>query len=258
MVDKSAPKHRFYAADLSASPVVLADGEAHHALHVLRLKAGAGVELFDGRGVRAEGVIRRAGRREVEVTIDRREGPLPRSHPAIHVAFSPPKGKRLDWLLEKLTELGVASVRPLLCARSDVVVRPGHATHRRWEAICIAAARQSDQCHLPAIEPSMSLGDLPAAGRSGVGLLADAAAGARPPAAVLAGWADEPVDLLIGPAGGWTDDERRTTRQAGYEPVRLGRTTLRTETAAVAVVAAVLAWSDRADGEGQGPPPQGR
>jgi len=66
------------------------------------------------------------------------------------------------------------------------------------------------------------------------------------------------LNLLIGPAGGWTDDERRTARQAGYHPVRLGRTTLRTETAAVAVVAAVLAWSDRADDEGRGAPPRGR
>ena len=182
-------KHRFIAEDLSASPVVLADGEAHHALHVLRLKAGHRVELFDGRGLRAEATISRAGRRDVEVTIDRLDGPRPRPGPAIHVAVSPPKGKRLDWLLEKLSELGVASVRPLVCERSDVLVRADRQTRRRWQAICIGAVRQSWQCHLPAIEPSTALGDLLGARRPGAGLFADAAGGA-PVAAVPAGPAD--------------------------------------------------------------------
>lgn len=251
-------KHRFFAENLSAAPVVLADREAHHALHVLRLKAGVCVDLFDGRGLRAEGRISRVGRREVEVTIDRLDGPVPRPAPAIHVAVSPPKGKRLDWLLEKLAELGVASVRPLVCERSDVVIRADRQTHRRWQAICIAAVRQSGQCHLPAIGPSTALRDLLAAGPSGVGLFADAAAGARTLAAVLPGRAEEPIEVLIGPAGGWTDDERRAARGGGYHPVRLGHTTLRTETAALAIVAAVLACTDRADDADQVPPTPAR
>ncbi|NLF30611.1 MAG: 16S rRNA (uracil(1498)-N(3))-methyltransferase [Planctomycetes bacterium] len=248
MVCSGPVKHRFFTEDLSASPVVLADREAHHALHVLRLRAGDRVELFDGRGLRALGVISRAGRSEVEVAIDRLDGPLPRPGPAIGVAFSPPKGKRLEWLLEKLTELGVAGVRPLVCERSDVTVRADRQTHQRWQAICIGAVRQSGQCRLPAIEPSTALADLPAA--AGAGLLADADDDARPLAEVLAGCPSGPVEILIGPAGGWTSGEREMAREKGYRPARLGHTTLRTETAAIAVVAAVLACWDRADDDG--------
>ena len=105
--------HRFFAEDLSPGPLALAAGEAHHALHVLRLRAGTEVELFDGRGGTAAGTIAAVRRGEVTVEVAAIRPAVEREGPAIHLASAVPKGKRLDWLLEKATELGAASLRPV-------------------------------------------------------------------------------------------------------------------------------------------------
>ena len=98
--------------------VNLPRGEVHHALHVLRLGVGADVELFDGRGAAANARVTAVGRAGVEMLVT---ATLPVAGPPrrrVHLAFAVPKGKRLDWLLEKATELGAASLEPVVFERS--------------------------------------------------------------------------------------------------------------------------------------------
>ena len=237
---------RFYVPELTeGAQVALPPTEAHHAARVLRLAPGAAVELFDGCG-RAAGAriaaVRRAG---VTAAVESVRGPAPRPGPLVHLAFAIPKGSRLDWLIEKATELGVASLRPVRFARS--VAGEGEfseAKRAKWLARAIAAAKQSGLDYLPAIKDPQPLAEYAAEG--GPGIYGDLAADARPVAEVVRniaaggrGCLAGNLAVVVGPEGGLTEGERAALRAGGFAAVRLGRTTLRIETAAVALVAAI-------------------
>lgn len=229
---------RLFAEDVLADEVVLSASEAHHALNVLRLGPGDAVELFDGRGTRARGRIVRARRGELTVAVEARDRIVARPTPEIHLAFAVPKGKRVDWLLEKATELGVASLQPVRFDRSIAGGKP-----HRWWAHCISAAKQCGLDYLPELAEPIALAEFLPAAPDGVKLLGDTRGEASSVPAALAGQTgDRPICLLVGPEGGLTDDERAAVLGGGFRPVRLGSTTLRIETAAVALVAACVAW----------------
>lgn len=240
MAARSAP--RFWFADLSTGRAVLTGGQAHHALHVLRLGPGADVVLFDGAGGVAAGRIVSTGRSELTVAIDRRLTAGQVAGPPIDLAFAVPKGKRLDWLLEKATELGAASLQPVVFERSTAgrgELSP--AKQQRWTAHCIAAARQCGLDYLPQIRRPAAPADLAAVPAEALGLLGSAAPDAPPVSDVLGRWrAGMPVHILVGPAGGLMDDESALAAEAGFAPARLGHTRLRTETAAIALLAAAV------------------
>ena len=121
--------------------VALPAGEAHHALHVLRLSCGDRVELFGGDGSKASGVIAAATKRQVTVTVEQFTPPAGRVGPTVHLAFAVPKGNRLDWLLEKATELGAASLQPVIFNRSVAGGEElGENKFQRWMGHCISAA----------------------------------------------------------------------------------------------------------------------
>jgi len=241
VVNTSPAKHRFYAPELTPPEAVLTGSEAHHALHVLRLGAGAAVELFDGRGHWAAGPIVRARRDAVTVAIERVLGPAPRPAPWIDLTFAPPTRKRLDWLLEKATELGVRTLQPLQGRGGDWALSATPAARRHWMGILAAAARQSGQVYLPELLPPAPLADVLASPAEGLGVLADTAADSRPLPQLFAPPVPRRVRLLVGPAEGWTEEERQAARAAGFQGGRLGETILRVETAAVALTAAAIA-----------------
>lgn len=232
---------RFWTPGLAAGTVTLDDAQAHYAMHVLRLKAGAAVELFDGLGARARGRIDHATRREVILTVEELLPPSPTPRPTVHLAFAVPKGKRLDWLLEKATELGAASLQGVVFQRS---VAGGdelsHAKHQRWLDHCVAAARQCQLDRLPELRPMLPLTDFLAAAPCPLRLLGapDAPGGVFD---ALPAVPPEALQILVGPEGGLTDDETASALAAGFIPVRLGRTVLRVETAAMALTAAATA-----------------
>lgn len=223
---------------------MLSDGQAHHAAHVLRMEAGAGVELFDGRGGRASGVVERVGRNHVAILIDRVESGADRPSPLVHLAFAVPKGKRLDWLIEKATELGAASLRPVLFERS-VAGRKAAASDTgrdRWLAHCIAAAQQCGLDWLPDLHDPQPLADFLSEAPGSVKLAGFADQGACPLRDAIPDEKNtDEMCLLVGPEGGLTETETGALTRAGFRAVHLGRTTLRVETAAVAMLAAVTA-----------------
>ena len=244
---RDADNPRFFVPAVAGS-AALAPGaildlprtEAHHAAHVLRLREGDGVELFDGRGASADGRIRRMGRGEVEVAVEAARPAETRTPPILHLAFATPKGSRLDWLLEKATELGAASLRPIVFERS--VVRDDElspAKRAKWLGHAIAAAKQSGLNFLPQIEEPMTLAAYLKS--AAPGLYGDLADDAATLADAVSRLGEKELAILVGPEGGITDVERAVLCKARWTAVRLGRTTLRTETAAVALLAAALA-----------------
>ena len=257
--DRTLP--RFFVDSLPA-PAAGADrpaqarlpaAEAHHALHVLRLGAGAAVALFDGRGGTAVGRIAKAGRGEVLVAIDCALPLAPRPGPRIHLGFAVPKGGRLDWLLEKATELGAASLVPVIFARSVAgTERLSPAKRERWRARTVSAAKQCGLDYLPEIADPLALEAFLARGPDCLRLLGDLSDDAVPLARGLARRAaGQELVLLVGPEGGLTAGEGAAARLAGFIPVRLGATALRIETAAVALLAAAVALCDAALGDKQ-------
>jgi len=232
---------RFFAESLDGEVVELSAAEAHHGVDVLRLRAGEVVEVFDGAGAVATGTFQLTGRKAAGVRITQR-GPLrQRPRPLVELAFAVPKGKRLDWLLEKATELGAAALAPVAFQRS--VVRPVFTPHARdrWRGICIAAAKQCGADFLPEIIPPRPLAEHLAGASQDVRIFGEIHSN-RPLRVVLDRTEREDrIGVLVGPEGGLTDAEREAAEGAGFCAVRLGAYPLRVETAAVAFLAAIRA-----------------
>lgn len=236
------PTHRFHAEDIAAPAVSLIGNKAHHAASVLRLKTGAEVELFDGRGGLARGRIVEIARGKVIVSIESRDE-APRPEPIVHLGFAVPKGRRLDWLLEKATELGAASLEPVIFQRSVAGgAELSDAKRRRWFAHCLAAAEQCGLNWLPEIRSPVRLVDFMI--RRGEELCIIGQPGphaARLTDLLARRQTGQPIRLLVGPEGGLTEPELAAVRDAGFLHARLGRTILRIETAAIALLAATMA-----------------
>ena len=235
-------RYRFYVPQLNPGECSLPLSESHHALHVLRVKIGAKVELFDGKGSYSTAEVTRTSRSEVFVTADAPQSEPP-PNPHVHLAFAVPKGKRLDWLLEKTTELAATSLQPVTFGRSVAGGELTGSKLQRWESQCISAAKQSGVNHLPEIKPLIALKDFLSV-QSSVGhlqLFGDLDESTHPIGEILRDNFFDSVTLLIGPEGGFAPDERQNIMEAGLLPVRLGKTTLRIETATIALLSVIRA-----------------
>jgi 16S rRNA (uracil1498-N3)-methyltransferase len=215
--------------------VSLTDAQVHHLRDVLRLRPGETVELFDDRGAVAFGVLEENAPRW-QVRIEHHLNIAPELC-RLTVAAAVPKGERADWMVEKLSELGVAKFTPLAASRS-VVLPAGENKRKRWERLAVESAQQSKRIGV------MEIGDLVApievirsAGRD-VWVLSTAS-DATPIVSRLPTLPAE-VTVLIGPEGGWTAEELHSFSTAGAIAVSLTATVLRIETAAVAAAAIVL------------------
>lgn len=229
---------RFFSSLPIAGDRVALDGpEAHHLLHVMRAKPGERIMLFDGSGAEFVGEIVECGRASVEVAIlERRE--VDRELPfALVVGVSLPKGDRQKWLIEKLTELGVTELVPLVTERG--VAQPTEAALERLARSVIEAAKQCGRNRLMRIAKPQAWLDWSRAesNRSKVRRWF-----AHPGGTFLAAQdlsRSLPTQLAIGPEGGFTDAEVAAAVAAGWQTVNLGPRILRVETAAVALAAVV-------------------
>lgn len=230
---------------LTGGEVLLPDAAACHVARVLRLRAGASLVLFDGSGAdfRAE-IVAVEGER-VRVRVGERSAGLRESPLAITLVQAVSRGERMDWTLQKATELGVKRIQPVLSARSVVRLDDQQAAKklRHWQAIVAGACEQCGRSVLPEVRPPLDLARfLAGSPREGQRLVLSPAGPAS-----LAGLASAAarVELLIGPEGGLDDAELDTAQRAGFAPVRLGPRVLRTETAGIVALAVLQAlWGD--------------
>ncbi len=229
---------RFFVESLAGETVELSADESHHALDVLRLTDGAEVEVFDGAGNSAEGTLRLHGRKKTDVHVLHRRKAEKHPEPLVELAFAVPKGKRLDWLLEKTTELGAARLQPVVFKRSVAKTAPSS----RWRKTCIAAAKQCGADFLPDLAEAKKLPDFLAETDADIRILGDAGGEMSIPTAIKEWSSGKRIVILIGPEGGLTGDEADSIVRAAFSPVRLGNLVLRVETAAVALLAAINAY----------------
>lgn len=218
-------------------------------MRVLRLRPGAAIVLFDGRGGEHGATITGVGRQGVAVDVGswsetEREGAL-----EVHLAQGVSSGERMDYTLQKAVELGVSGIEPVLTERSVVRLEAERAEkrHRHWERVCISACEQCGRNRVPSVRPPVELrywlAELEARAHAFPLrlLLSPAANGSLRDLARPVG----PILLLAGPEGGLTSVERSDVLHCGFRAVRLGPRILRTETAALAALAAMQAlWGD--------------
>ncbi|MDP4030395.1 MAG: 16S rRNA (uracil(1498)-N(3))-methyltransferase [Gallionella sp.] len=219
---------------------------AHHAARVLRLREGSRVEMFDGIGNECHGVIAETGGKrvvvgEIAAVGANRESPLP-----VVLAQALSSSEKMDWVIQKATELGVAEIQPLDTERSVARLSAERAAKRleHWRQVAISACEQCGRNRLPEVHAPLDimawLQQVRATPDRKFMLLPEGAtslhAQAKPPGRAV---------LLVGAEGGFTVAESDSALLCGFTPIRLGARVLRTETAAVAGLAALQTlWGD--------------
>ncbi|HEY8748666.1 MAG TPA: RsmE family RNA methyltransferase [Tepidisphaeraceae bacterium] len=232
---------RLHATRLFIGKVPLDPSQARHARDVLRLQNGAEVEVFDDHGAVASGLILLAEDNAVAVEVKHIAELAGPSTGRITVASAIPKGERADWMVEKLSELGVDAFIPLAAERS-VTLPQGTTKFERWNRISTESAKQSRRRGVMAIGKLTSLNDF--LEESNPGYVLSTASEVRPLTDVLVE-RREAVVLAIGPEGGWTEQELTRFAAKGHQQVSLTSTILRTETAAIAAATVAVLWAGR-------------
>ncbi|SEQ33506.1 16S rRNA (uracil1498-N3)-methyltransferase [Azotobacter beijerinckii] len=232
----------FIDAPLSLGRCELPEAQAHYIGRVLRLAAGDAVQLFDGSGQEFIGELAEVGKKNVQVELREQFAGQAESPLRIHLGQGLSRGERMDWAIQKATELGVAEITPIVSERCEVRLKDERADKRlaHWRQIAISACEQCGRSLLPAIHPPILLGDWLERTRAELKLVL------HPVAEPLASHA-RPGSLafLIGPEGGLSEAEVEAARRAGYRAARLGPRVLRTETApVVALSVAQQLWGD--------------
>ncbi len=241
--------YRFYLPGMGTDNHLWLEGnEAHHALRVLRVRPGDEVAVFDGSGLECRGIIERVERDRAKIAVAHRlrvdrDPALP-----VTLACAIVKAKAMDELVEACCELGLRELVPLETRRTVPKVERKEAAHvARWERIAVVASKQSGRTTLTRIAAPRPLPALLEKARQWdlrlvfspddeALLLRDALREHERPRSAI---------ILIGPEGGFDPAELRAASVAGFVRVRLGTTVLRTQTAAAAALAAVLAHYDQ-------------
>ena len=237
-------RRRFFVSEIRRGAAELTGQDAEHLVRVLRVEAGQVFEISDNQDVYLA-QVETARRSSVSFRVLEKLPSLPASvHITVLAALI--KFERFEWLVEKATELGATVIQPIDTVRTERgLAEASRRRSARWERIAREASEQSRRAHLPDIHPVigfMAAVDV----KADVRLLLDENRDAAEP--VFRALPSERVPearvaLLLGPEGGWTDDERQKAVDTGWRPCSLGSTVLRAETAALSAIAIVqAAW----------------
>lgn len=225
------------APDLQLS---LPESAANHLVRVLRLREGDACVLFNGDGQDYTARITGAGKREVLVRIEdstpvHNESPL---HLTLLQGIA--RGEKMDLILQKATELGVAAMVPVIAERTEVKLDAERTAKRvaHWRSVIVSACEQSGRAVVPSLCAPQALAQAGAAlPRPALKLTLDPQG--EEALATLSVNADQALVIAVGPEGGWSPRDRETLRDAGFSGLRLGPRILRTETAGLAAIAAL-------------------
>jgi len=231
-------RRRWIADEVSGNLAALTGAHAHHLIRVLRARVGQEFDIATPAGVRRGKIS--------TITDDRVEFELgeeidPAATLAITLLLAVFKFDRMEWAIEKCTELGVTRIVPVIARRTDTHLASSSAKRvERWRKIALQAAEQSRRELPPQIDTPLKLADAIRVEGSLRIVLAESEREAQL-RDIVAGSGRNDVVLAVGPEGGWTDDELRQFHAAGWISASLGRTILRAETAAIAAMAITAA-----------------
>ncbi|NWL76271.1 16S rRNA (uracil(1498)-N(3))-methyltransferase [Pseudomonas taiwanensis] len=232
----------FIDAPLSLGQHELPEAQAHYIGRVLRHAAGDAVQLFDGSGQEYLGELIEVGKKAVRVELRESFAGMAESPLRIHLGQGLSRGERMDWAIQKATELGVAEISPIVSERCEVRLKDERADKRlaHWRQIAISACEQCGRSVLPVIHAPVTLVDWQRDVQADLKLVL------HPVAEPLASHArPETLAFLIGPEGGLSEAEVESAKAAGFHAARLGPRVLRTETApVVALSVAQQLWGD--------------
>ena len=226
-------ERRFFVDDLNTPFIELTGDQAHHLIHVLRLSTGDTVALFDGRDTATSARVASIHKDTVQLELG---DPLPahESPLALTLAVAVPKGEKMSLIVQKLTELGVTAVQPLITDHGEVHEEWIQKRLKRWRHIALEAAKQSARSRLPRIETPKPFDDVDVIQRNTL-LLRPGAPPLREKPSIK-----QPI-IAVGPEGGWSNRELALAHERSVLELSLGPRTLRTETAAITATA-VIQW----------------
>ncbi len=225
------------------------DTAAARHLQVLRMQPGDALTLFNGRGGEFDAVVARMGRSDVQLQVASHHPVEREASRQVHLAIGMPANERMDWLIEKATELGAASIQPLMSERSVLRLTQERAEKKtaHWQAAAIAACEQCGRNRIPVIHSPFLyqkwlLAVINPAQYAPTLIVNKALLSLSAQATPAARWAlEQPKDqallCLAGPEGGLSPAEEAAAVQAGFSPISLGQRTLRSETAPLAALA---------------------
>jgi len=230
---------------LQAGQSVKLDGEElNYVSRVLRLKPGNAVTLFNGQGGEYSGTISELHKRQCIIDIDAFSDIDTESTLNITLVQCISRGERMDITLQKATELGIQRIQPVFSKHCTVVLEGKRLEkrHNHWQGVIRSACEQSGRNILPLLEPAIALNDYLATTTNNTCLLLDPLAKTSLKDLPVP---DSDIQLLVGPEGGFSEQERQSAYDNGYQGVQLGPRVLRTETAAIAAMAAIqVLWGD--------------
>ncbi len=232
----------FIDAPLSLGQHALPEAQAHYISRVLRMSEGAALQLFDGSGVEYLGEVIEAGKKAVRVELREQMAGMAESPLQVHIGQGLSRGERMDWAIQKATELGVSAITPIVSSRCEVRLKDERTDKRmsHWRQVAISACEQCGRSVLPLIHPPLALEDWLKHSSAELKLVL------HPVAEPLTSHPKpQSLAFLIGPEGGLSDTEVALAQAAGFHAARLGPRVLRTETApVVALAVAQQLWGD--------------
>ena len=228
----------YQAVDFEPGKTLKLDERAtHYLLHVLRVKPNDELQLFDGKGHFADAVVAVCNRKEIVVNVQtvaekNNESPL-----QIHLYQGYCRGEKMDLVMQKATELGVSHITPLITQRCQMQPDAKRQQNRlqHWQQVMISACEQSGRSHLPTLHPFIKLDDYSVTSHSLI-LQPDSATNLSEYAVI-----EGQVDILIGPEGGFSEDELSHLLNRDCQCVALGQRVLRSETAGLAAISVLQA-----------------
>lgn len=216
---------------------------AHHVAKVLRMQAGRELILFNGQGGEYRAVIKEAGKRSVSVAVQEFSEPQTESALVTELLISISRGERMDWVIQKATELGVTRIQPVFTERTEVKLAGDRLQKRmqHWQQIIVSACEQCQRNILPVLSEPESLPKAVSVSTASAKYVLHH----RTDRQLKAVPKPSSVCLLVGPEGGLSDDEIDLAQQHGFSGLSLGPRVMRTETAPIAALAILqFHWGD--------------
>lgn len=238
---------RFFCPNFDATQRIFPLPEAvhRHAIQVLRLKKGALIQLFDGKGLEYQATLTHVERKRAEAELGEQLTPASESPLTITLLQGISRGERMDFAIQKAVELGVNQIIPVMTERCNVQLKQDRVEKRlaHWQGVIISACEQSGRAVLPRLTEVVDLQTAMNSATDTLKLVLDPQAQKRFSDLQAA----TQLTLLIGPEGGLTDDEVDMAKSSGFTAVQFGPRILRTETASTAALAVVQSlWGDLA------------